>query len=426
MGDAHARGGNGEILTAPIGPAGGHGVHEGRRARPIRGNRPGLAAPAAYGRRVIRPAVMSAILMVAVAAAGLTTGGALRVDGAGRIALMVLGLAAIACMPLRYRYPWIFALGSLVVGNIAPLATYLPLVGVFVIATRRRTSETVLVLLLSVVAATINIYHGIPDLQTMLVLLGGAMGFLATSAVAGLLTGIRRAMVDDQRDRLARAEIDRAVRDEQARTAERRRIAGEMHDRLGHRLSLLSVHAGALALRDDLSAETVRESAQVLRDTTHRAMEDLRTIVQVLHEPVDPERPDDTEDLAAVEHLVGEARAAGADVSVRSTALLMMSPPGRPLAGVAYRVVREGLTNAARHAPGAAVEVVLTGRPGRDLTVTVTSGCTGDRPAPEGAGTGLVGLRERVETLTGGTLAHGPLPDGYRLRATLPWTKEIA
>ena len=69
-----------------------------------------------------------------------------------------------------------------------------------------------------------------------------------------------------------------------------------MHDRLGHRLSLLSVHAGALALRTDLSAETVRESAQVLRDTTHRAMEDLRTIVQVLHDPPCDES-EDTEDL---------------------------------------------------------------------------------------------------------------------------------
>lgn len=367
----------------------------------------------------------SAILMIAVTAAGLTMGEALVTD-AGRIALLVLGLAAIGCVPWRYRHPWAFVLGSILVGNVSLIATYLPLVGVFVIATRRRTTETVLVLVVSVAAAAANIYRGIPDLQEMLLLLGGAAALLTSSAVGGLLTGNRRAMVDDLRERLARAEAEQVERDEQARAAERRRIAGEMHDRLGHRLSLLSVHAGALVLRTDLSAETVRESAQVLRDTTHRAMEDLRTIVQVLHEPPCPDavEPEDTEDLTAVEQLVSEARVAGADVSLRSTALLLVSPPGRPLAGVAYRVVREGLTNAARHSPGAAVEVVLDGRPGRDLTVTVHSGCTGEGPAPQGAGTGLVGLRERVETLTGGTLAHGPLPDGYRLRAVLPWTKE--
>lgn len=369
---------------------------------------------------------MSAILVVAVLVAGLTTGEAHRVETAWRIALLVVGLAAAGTIPWRYRYPRAFAAVALVFGNIAPIASYLPLVAVFVIATRRRTSETVVVLALSVAAAAANIYHGVPDLPTVLFLLGGATAFLATSTVAGLLIGNRRAMVDDLRERLARAEEDRAVRDEQARLAERRRIAGEMHDRLGHRLSLLSVHAGALALRTDLSAETVRESAQVLRDTTHRAMEDLRTIVQVLQEAPCPDsgEPEDADDLGAVEHLVTEARAAGADVSLRSTALLMMAPPGRPLAGVAYRVVREGLTNAARHAPGAPVEVVLAGDPGHALTVTVTSGSSGDSPAPEGAGTGLVGLRERVETLTGGTLAHGPLPEGYRLRAVLPWTRE--
>ncbi|ANY05141.1 sensor histidine kinase [Pseudonocardia sp. HH130630-07] len=383
---------------------------------------------------MFRPAVMSVVLVVLVAAGGLTTGVAHRVDDPGRIALLLLGVAALACIPLRYRYPWPFAVGAILVGTVAPLATYLPLVAVFVVATRRRAGETVLVLLLSVGAAAYTILGSAPDLRPASVLLGGATGFLAIAAVAGLLTGIRRAVLADLRERLARAETDRAVRDEQARVAERRRIAGEMHDRLGHRLALLSVHAGALALRDDLSAETVRESARVLRDTTHRAMEDLRTIVQVLHDTpgagaaADPDAPDDTDDpddLAGVEHLVGEARAAGADVSLRSTALLVVSPPGRPLAGVAYRVVREGLTNATRHAPGAPVEVVLDGRPGRDLTVTVSSGWTGDRPAPEGAGTGLVSLRERVETLTGGTLAHGPLPDGYRLRAVLPWTKEL-
>ncbi|MBC3192805.1 sensor histidine kinase [Pseudonocardia sp. C8] len=368
---------------------------------------------------------MSVILMVAVTAAGLTTGEAHLVDSGYRIALLVLGVAALGTVPLRYRYPRSFALLAIVVGNAAAIATYLPLVGVFVIAARRRTAETVVVLALAVAGAAVNIALGVPTLGETLFLLGGATAFLTSSTVAGLLTANRRAMVDDLRRQLARAEADRAERDEQARAAERRRIAGEMHDRLGHRLSLLSVHAGALALRTDLSPETVRESAQVLRDTTHRAMEDLRTIVQVLNEPPCPsDGPEDTEDLAAVEHLVSEAREAGADVSLRSTALLMVAPPGRPLAGVAYRVVREGLTNAARHAPGAAVEVVLDGRPGRDLTVTVTSGCTGDRPAPEGAGTGLIGLRERVETLTGGTLAHGPLPDGYRLRAVLPWTKE--
>ncbi|MEU6700513.1 histidine kinase [Pseudonocardia sp. NPDC046786] len=372
----------------------------------------------------VRPSAMSAILMIAVTVAGLTVAETREIDGALHVLQLIAGAAAIAAIPWRYRYPRAFGVVAVLSANVSPLTSYLPLVGVFVVATRRRVSETVLITVLALGGAALN-FAAIPDPQTMWAMLLGASTLLVSSVTAGLFTGTRRAMVDDLRERLTRAEVDRALRDEQARIAERRRIAGEMHDRLGHRLSLLSVHAGALALRTDLSAETVRESAQVLRDTTHRAMEDLRTIVQVLHDPPCDES-EDTEDLTAVEGLVAEARAAGADVSLRSTALLMVAPPGRPLAGVAYRVVREGLTNAARHSPGAPVEVVLDGRPGRDLTVTVTSGCTGDRPAPEGAGTGLVSLRERVETLTGGTLAHGPLPTGYRLRAALPWRKESA
>jgi len=360
--------------------------------------------------------------MVAVVVAGLTVAETRENTGPLHVVQLVVGAAAIAAIPWRYRYPRVFGVVAVLSANVSPLTSYLPLVGVFVVATRRRAYETVLITALAVAGAALN-FAAIPDGDTMWAMLLGATTLLVTSVTAGLLTGTRRALVDDLRERLTRAETDRALRDEQARTAERRRIAGEMHDRLGHRLSLLSVHAGALALRTDLSAETVRESARVLRDTTHRAMEDLRTIVGVLHDSPCDEN-DDPEDLGAVEGLVAEARTAGADVSLRSTALLMVAPPGQPLAGVAYRVVREGLTNAARHSPGAPVEVVLDGRPGRDLTVTVTSGRTADRPAPEGAGTGLVSLRERIETLTGGTLAHGPLPAGYRLRAALPWRKE--
>ncbi|MEV1293688.1 histidine kinase [Pseudonocardia sp. NPDC049635] len=370
----------------------------------------------------VRPSVMSAVLMVAVVVAGLTVAETREITGPLDVLQWVVGAAAVAAIPWRYRYPRAFGVVAVLSANVSPLTSYLPLVGVFVVATRRRVYETVLITVLAVAGAALN-FTAIPDAGTMWAMVLGATTLLVTSVTAGLFTGTRRAMVDDLRERLTRAEVDRALRDEQARTAERRRIAGEMHDRLGHRLSLLSVHAGALALRTDLSAETVRESAQVLRDTTHRAMEDLRTIVGVLHDPPCDEN-EDPEDLGAVEGLVAEARTAGADVSLRSTALLMVAPPGQPLAGVAYRVVREGLTNAARHSPGAPVEVVLDGRPGRDLTVTVTSGRPAERPAPEGAGTGLVSLRERVETLTGGTLAHGPLPAGYRLRAVLPWRKE--
>ncbi|MFP5068081.1 sensor histidine kinase [Pseudonocardia nantongensis] len=375
----------------------------------------------------VSPAVTSAALVVAVGVTGWLFSGDWTVTDTAGVLRVLLGLVGMVTIPWRYRYPWEFAVLGVVFAAFAPLASYLPLVGVFVVATRRRPFETVAITVLSMAGAAYTMVSEVPDPTGMWVALLGAWTLQFASVAAGLLAGTRRAVIADLRGRLATAEAERAERDERARAAERRRIAGEMHDLLGHRLSLLSVHAGALELRSDLSADTVRESARVLRDTTHRAMEDLRTIVQVLREPVgdDPVLDPPGEGLGGIESLVAEARAAGAEIRLRSTELLLLTPPPDPLAGVAYRVVREGLTNATRHAPGAAVEVRLDGRPGRDLAVTVTSGCTGDRPpAPVGAGTGLIGLRERVETLTGGTLAHGPLPDGYRLRAVLPWRKE--
>ncbi|WP_224390379.1 histidine kinase [Pseudonocardia sp. ICBG1293] len=371
----------------------------------------------------VRPAVISALLVAAVLAAGLTVAETQATAGVLQWALLAAGLASIAGIPWRYRFPRVFAVLAVLGPVVSPIATYLPLVGVFVIATRRRAVETLPVLALAVGAAAFTLYRNVPDGWTVLVLLGGAVAFQAVSVTAGLLTGIRRAMVDDLRERLDRAEAERALREDQARADERRRIAGEMHDRLGHRLSLLSVHAGALALRGDLPASTVRETARVLSDTTHRAMEDLRTIVQVLHEPAG-DVPNEVDDLGAVAALVVEARGVGVDVGLRSTELLTLAPPGRPLAGVAHRVVREGLTNAARHAPGARVEVVLDGRPGAELTVTVRCGPSIAGPASGGARTGLVGLRERVETLTGGTLTHGTTPSGHVLRAVLPWPTE--
>jgi signal transduction histidine kinase len=97
--------------------------------------------------------------------------------------------------------------------------------------------------------------------------------------------------------------------------------------------------------------------------------------------------------------------------------------PPSVLGRTAYRVVQEGLTNARKHAPAAAVEVAVAGRPGDALTVSVVSrrAVGGAEARVPGWGTGLVGLRERV-TLAGGELEHGPEASGhFVLKATLPW-----
>ena len=109
---------------------------------------------------------------------------------------------------------------------------------------------------------------------------------LLTAVVVGwgLFVRARRELVFSLRERAARLEAEQRLRVEQAREAERRRIAREMHDVLAHRVSLLTLHAGALEFRPDASPEEVAEAAGVIRATAHAALEELRRVIGVLRE----------------------------------------------------------------------------------------------------------------------------------------------
>jgi signal transduction histidine kinase len=255
-----------------------------------------------------------------------------------------------------------------------------------------------------------------------------ALGVLITGVVVGwgLFVRVQRELVLSLRERAERVEAEQRLRVEQAREAERLRIAREMHDVLAHRVSLLSLHAGALEFHPDASAEEVSEAAAVIRASAHAALEELRDVIGVLREGTPgaaPEPPQPT--LAEIPALVEESRLAGMRVrwhiDVPGDAVLPA-----PLGRAAYRIVQEGLTNARKHAPAAAVEVTITAEAGTALVVEVLSRRAVGVGAPAslalpGAGTGLVGLAERV-ALAGGELAHGPDGDGdFVLRATLPW-----
>ncbi len=220
--------------------------------------------------------------------------------------------------------------------------------------------------------------------------------------------------------RLAVGEREKQVAE--ARRTERTRIAREMHDVLAHRLSLLSMHAGALEYRPDAPPAELAAAAGVVRQNAHSALEELREVIDVLRE--DPhgalDKPWPT--VADLPQLVAESVAAGQLVRLTLEGLGADDVPAS-LGRTVYRVVQEGLTNARKYAPGAPVRVVLRGRPGGCLETEVVNGrpeAAGGRPVP-GARTGLVGLRERAELL-GGTLECGPTADGcFRLVARLPW-----
>ncbi|WP_171168090.1 sensor histidine kinase [Streptomyces sp. I05A-00742] len=260
---------------------------------------------------------------------------------------------------------------------------------------------------------------------------GSALTYFALVAGSfgwGLYVASRRRLVAGLRERVERA-------GEEARRQVREDIAREMHDVLAHRLSLLSVHAGALEFRPDAPPEDVRRASGVIRDAAYQALEDLREIIGVLRLPAGdaPDRPQPT--LDDLPRLVDESRAAGARV-----ALDLRTGTGAPVAAATgrtvYRIVQEGLTNARKHAPGAEVVVTVGGDPGAGLTVEVRNALSAAAtpvpatpipaaPVPAtvipGAGQGLVGLAERAR-LAGGRLEHGRVGGDFRLDAWLPWT----
>jgi signal transduction histidine kinase len=238
----------------------------------------------------------------------------------------------------------------------------------------------------------------------------------------GMYVRARRQLVLSLRERAERAEAEQQLRVEQAQQHERARIAREMHDVLAHRISLLSMQAGALEFRPDAPPEEIARAAGVVRASAHQALEDLREVIGVLREePADgePERPQPT--LANLPGLLDESRQAGMHVSSECRVDDLAAVPdgvGRN----AYRIVQEGLTNARKHANGAAVDVRVDGAAGSGLTVEIRNRMPiGAGASIPGAGTGLIGLSERT-SLAGGRLEHGRTQGGdFELRAWLPW-----
>jgi signal transduction histidine kinase len=191
-----------------------------------------------------------------------------------------------------------------------------------------------------------------------------------------------------------------------------------MHDVLAHRISQISMHAGALAYRDGLRPEEVRASAEVIRDKAHEALTDLRGVLGVLRDGTTGERtltPQPTyADLAG---LVGEAEESGVRIEFED---LVHDPVPEAAGRTVYRIVQEGITNVRKHAPGALLTVRVTGSPGDGIDVLLRNPVGFGPTRTPGAGLGLVGLSERAE-LRGGRLDHGRDGSTFVLHGWIPW-----
>ncbi|MEU6059327.1 histidine kinase [Streptomyces sp. NPDC047097] len=375
-------------------------------------------------RRTVRDWVVDTAAFAFAALLGVLAAEASRgMDNASAVVVADQVVAAAACCALWVRRRWPVQLTAVlsVVGIVAPGVGGALLVALFTAAVRvpfgRLAPLGLFAMACSIAQAVVR-----PDPS-----MGLLAGVIASAVLLLLVTGwgmlvrSRRQLVAALRERAARAEAEAELRAEQAQRAAREAIAREMHDVLAHRLTLLSVHAGALEFRPDAAPADVARAAGVIRDSAHDALEDLREIIGVLRAPGegDADRPQPT--LATLDELAAESRQAGMRVTLDNG---VPDPSGVPAATgrAVYRVAQEGLTNARKHAPGAEVTVTVRGRPGDGLTVEVRNPAARDSAARmPGAGQGLIGLTERA-VLAGGRLDHGPLPEGgFALRAWLPW-----
>ncbi|WP_240801481.1 sensor histidine kinase [Streptomyces sp. A1136] len=243
--------------------------------------------------------------------------------------------------------------------------------------------------------------------------------------LVGTVHGQQDRLLQALRERGDAAERARRSADSEARTRERSRIAAEMHDLVGHRLSLISLHAGGLELALDEADPELREEAVLVRRATRDAMRELRQALGVLGPLGRDTGPDALTDAtgtrADVEALVAESRDGGIAVRLEWSGPDLDGRPARVRRAV-HRLVREALTNVHRYAAASHV-LVRVEHDDRAVRVTVRNGApaaSAEAPPGGGTGRGLPGLRERVELL-GGAFEAGALPSGgFRVSATVP------
>ncbi|MEV6611486.1 histidine kinase [Kutzneria sp. NPDC051319] len=372
---------------------------------------------------LLRDAVVAAFVGWLTVSEAHTSSYGLLPDGPAAIAVAVVGSAVLI---VRTRFPCTVALLATLVQVFD--GAFVPIVfAVYTLAVKRGTTRaTWLISAWSAVALLLPWRPGLqlsfayqfdgPDVLLVLVVPLLMVGF---PLLLGLWVGQRRQLVASLRDRTRQAELERDMLAVKAVADERTRIARELHDVVAHRVSQITVQAGAYTMSSN--TETA-EFAEGIRKTGAAAMEELRELLGVLRREdaedgdAAPKHPQPT--LAAACELITEATAAGQHVRADLPDKLP-EVPGTTARAV-YWLLHESLINAGKHAPGSEISVSLRDHDGQlDVRVANSVGLPRATPVPR-SGFGLIGMRERV-VLSGGTLAAGPAPGGgFEVAATFP------
>jgi signal transduction histidine kinase len=313
------------------------------------------------------------------------------------VALAVTAAATVVWFLLGYAFgpvflPLLVVLGSTIMGGYRRFAY--PILG-----------ATFVVLL---------VYHLIRTGGDPSIWSGSVFWLAVVTAVVAGSEGFRA-----RRERAAQTAATLAEAERRRGVQERLRIAQELHDVLGHHVSLINVQAGvALYLMDD-DPEQARSALAAIKQSSKDLLREMRSTLGVLRavDEAPPHHP--VPGIDRLDALAADVRAAGLPVELEISGEPRDLPPTVDLA--AYRIVQEALTNVRRHAGNATASVQLTYDDG-GLTVQVDDDGSGPdvRPGEAGGGNGIPGMRERATAL-GGSMEAGPLPGrGFRVRAHLP------
>ncbi|MBE1489552.1 sensor histidine kinase [Plantactinospora soyae] len=347
---------------------------------------------------------------------------------AGLVLDVLLGTAACAALAGRKNFPTAVAAFAVAASAVSAFAAGASLVALFTAAIRVRAPAIAALTAAELIATCCFplMYPGSAGFSYRTQII---MGSLMNLAVVGwgLMIRAQRNYLREVLERAHDLEVGQELLAATIRDQERRRIAREMHDALAHRLSLLSVHAGALEFRADLSPAQTRSMAAIIRQTSHDALGDLQDVIGILRDGSTSEagllEPRvGLDDLSA---LIDESRLSGTEVEVdqRVDGTGGGASRNAAAAATAYRIVQEGLTNARKHAPGSPVRIVVRSYEAGEIAVTVSTFLDpgpGRASVIPGSGTGLSGLGERV-SLLGGTFDSGRVEDQFVVTARLPW-----
>ncbi|MEV0975188.1 sensor histidine kinase [Microtetraspora glauca] len=242
---------------------------------------------------------------------------------------------------------------------------------------------------------------------------------VAVAGVAGYAVRTRRAYVAELEERAARLEREEGERAARAVADERLRIARELHDVIGHSISLIAVQSEAAGRSIRTNPVAVPGFLTTISASSREALAEMRRVLAVLRPDGDDGDLEPQPGLDALPELVARVQAAG--LPVRLDLEPRALPSGVGLA--VYRIVQEALTNTLKHAGPATAHVTVARTDSAVIVTVLDDGRGPDGPAPAAAH-GLVGMRERA-AMYDGTLHAGPGPHGgFEIRAVLSTPEE--